>query len=70
MNTKETTPKAWIYITVWFLYVAGATLYGEYIVSRPMNVWIQAICSLLLLIATFYIFRFTFGPFLKNTPKP
>lgn len=66
MTQKTTKPKAWIYILIWFVYISLMTLYGEYIVSRPVDIWIQAICTLGVLLVTFYIFKFTLSPLFKN----
>lgn len=68
MTQKTTKPKAWFYILIWFVYIALMTLYGEYIVSRPVDIWIQAICTLAVLLVTFYIFKFTLSPLFKNKP--
>lgn len=66
MTQPKQAAKAWVYILLWSAYIAVVSLYAEYIVSRPMNVWIQGASTVVLLIATFYIFKFSFTPLIKD----
>ena len=66
MRKKTVKPKAWMYILIWSIYISLMTLYGEYIVSRPIDSWIQATCTLVVILSTFYLFKFTLSPLFKN----
>jgi hypothetical protein len=61
--------KAWLLILLWSVYIAILTLFGDYIISKEMNPWIQYICSVCILIMSYYIFKFTFKPLISKTKK-
>lgn len=52
--------KTWLYVLVWMIYIAGLTLFGEYIISRPCEVWIQFASSFVLIISSFYLIKSTY----------
>lgn len=68
---KQKTPQlpVWLHITLWSVYIAVISLYGEFIISRPVDGWIQSVCTVVVLIGTYYWIRFTIKSVLYNKQK-
>jgi hypothetical protein len=58
--------KVWIYVFIWFVYIACISLYGEFVISKPMNEWLQYLLSFIVLIFSFYLFKATFNLILNS----
>ena len=62
----NTIIKPWIYVFLWLIYIAAISLYGEYVISRPMNEWLQYFLSFIMLIVSFYLFKSTFNLIIRS----
>lgn len=52
--------RGWLFVVAWIIYIAGVSLFGEYIISRPVSLWIQCALGFVVLVAGFYLFKSTF----------
>ena len=59
------TPNATEMLAMVFVYIGLITLYGDYIISQPMNILIQGAATFLILVFTVWLGRL-FTNFIKS----
>ena len=59
------TPNATELLAMVFVYIGLITLYGDYIISQPMNILIQGAATFLILVFTVWLGRL-FTNFIKS----
>jgi hypothetical protein len=65
MSQEFTKKRSWVLLLAWVFYLALLSLYGEFVISRPVNGWVQYFSSALLLIVSFYLFKITLSPLIS-----
>lgn len=59
------TPNATEMLAMVFVYIGLITLYGDFIISQPMNILIQGVATFLILVFTVWLGRL-FTNFIKS----
>jgi membrane protein YdbS with pleckstrin-like domain len=65
MSQESVKKKGWVLFAIWVLYIALLSLYGEFVISRPVNGWVQYAASILILVFSFYLFKITLSPLIS-----
>lgn len=69
MSQEQVKKKRVLLFFTWVFYIALLSVYGEFILSRPVNGWLQYFASALLLLISFYLFKFTLGPLISSNKQ-
>jgi hypothetical protein len=62
----NSTLNKWLLVLLWVIAFPLLTLYGEYIVSRNRNEWVQYFVSVLVLIFVFFLLKNTYKLIVNN----
>lgn len=62
----NSTSHKWLLVLLWVIAFPLLTLYGEYIVSREQNEWLQYLVSILVLCFVFYLLKNTYKFIVNN----